>query len=56
MELISFVREKLCARLVIASSDMRRLFNLKLTELPSGHVLGSGVSDHQLEQTVYEVS
>ena len=35
--------------------DLRQLLTLKLTELPPGHILGTGVSEKMLEQAVYEV-
>jgi len=54
-ELISFVHEKLVYRNVLGITDLRRLFTLKLAELPPGHLLSSGISDKQLEQAVLEV-
>ena len=54
-ELVNFVQEKLYSRFVLSISDLRRLFNVKLSSLPPGHILGKGMSDKLFEQTVIEV-
>ena len=54
-ELVSFVQEKLYSRFVLSLSDLKRLFNVKLSSLPPGHILGKGMSDKLFEQTVIEV-
>ena len=54
-ELVNFVQEKLYSRFVLSLSDLKRLFNVKLSSLPPGHILGKGVSDKLFEQTVIEV-
>ena len=54
-ELMNFVQEKLYSRFVLSLSELKRLFNVKLSSLPPGHILGKGVSDKLFEQTVIEV-
>lgn len=54
-EIFNFVQEKLFSRLVLTLSELKKLFTLKLAICPPGHVLGSGVSDKLLEETVIEV-
>lgn len=53
-ELTSFVREKLCRHFVIKMSDLKSMFNMHLAQLPPGHLLGQGVTEKLLEQSVYE--
>ncbi len=52
LELEAFVSEKLRTRYVIPLSDLKTLFDLNLATLPSGHILGTGVSEKMLEQAV----
>ena len=52
--LIPFVKEKLCRHFVIRMVELKTLFNGFLTQLPPGHVLGKGVTEKLLEQSVYE--
>lgn len=47
-ELLKFTREKLTSRTVMKLSDLRTSLNFRLSELPSGHTLGKGVSDSML--------
>ena len=54
-ELVNFIQEKLYSRFVLSLSELKRLFNVKLSSLPPGHVLGKGVSDKLFEKTVIEV-
>ena len=54
-ELMNFIQEKLYSRFVLSMSDLKRLFNVKLSSLPPGHILGKGVSDKLIEKTVLEV-
>ncbi|MEW8547645.1 MAG: hypothetical protein AB2693_29405 [Candidatus Thiodiazotropha sp.] len=54
-ESVNFVQEKLYSRFVLSLSELKRLFNVKLSSLPPGHILGKGVSDKLFEQTVIEV-
>ena len=54
-ELMNFIQEKLYSRFVLSMSDLKRLFNVKFSSLPPGHILGKGVSDKLIEKTVLEV-
>uniref|UniRef100_UPI00358F1173 DNA-directed RNA polymerase III subunit RPC5 isoform X2 n=1 Tax=Myxine glutinosa TaxID=7769 RepID=UPI00358F1173 len=51
-ELLEFVRQRLCDHPVLSLSELRGMLNLRLTELPPGHVLGSGVSDRALQDAL----
>ncbi len=55
VELMKFVSEKLRTRYVLTSSELWRLFQLKLAECPPGHILGNGVTTKILEQIALEV-
>lgn len=51
----SFVQDKLNSRYVLTMSEVKRLFQLNLTQSQPGHILSSGVSDQMLEQAVLDV-
>ncbi|XP_029649513.2 DNA-directed RNA polymerase III subunit RPC5 [Octopus sinensis] len=51
----SFVKDKLNTRYVLTMSEVKRLFQLNLTQSQPGHILSSGVSDQMLEQAVLDV-
>lgn len=51
-ELEVFAREALHKRLILTLSELKRLFYLKLSVSPPGHVLSSGVSDRMLEEAI----
>ena len=53
-EVNNFIRDKLTSRFVLSQSDVKTLFNMQLASLPSGHILGSGVSEKMLEQALFE--
>ena len=54
-ELLSFVRDKLYSRYVMSVADLRQQLGLKLAQCPPGHILGTGVSDRLLEQSLRQV-
>ncbi|KAK3600874.1 hypothetical protein CHS0354_019221 [Potamilus streckersoni] len=54
-ELLKFVQEKLYSRFVLSISELKRLFTVKLSTCPPGHILGSGVSEKLLEEAVIAV-
>jgi hypothetical protein len=54
-ELLNFIQEKLYSRYVMTMTDVKRLFAIKLGQCPPGHVLGSGVADKLMEQSIVEV-
>nr|KAG5690895.1 hypothetical protein BaRGS_028927 [Batillaria attramentaria] len=49
-ELVAFAKETLGKRQVVSLSEVKRLFYLKLSLSPPGHILASGVSDRMLEE------
>ena len=51
-ELRAFAHEVMVKRPVIQFNELKREFYLKLSQVPSGHVLSSGVSDRMLEEAV----
>lgn len=53
-EVHNFVREKLLSRGAVSSSEIKKLFDMHLTQLPSGHILGKGVSDKMLQQSLLD--
>lgn len=53
-EVLKFVQEKLQTRNVLTLSELRRLLSLKLAQSEPGHVLGMGISDTLLAETVKE--
>ncbi|XP_041364495.1 DNA-directed RNA polymerase III subunit RPC5-like isoform X2 [Gigantopelta aegis] len=52
--LIAFSRDILRDRLIFPLHELKRLFALKLQMCSPGHVLGCGVSDKQLEESLIE--
>jgi DNA-directed RNA polymerase-3 subunit RPC5 len=52
LELVKVAADRLASRHVLSTSDFKRLFLLKLAECPPGHILGCGVSDKQLEESL----
>ena len=54
-ELLSFVRDKLYSRYVMSVADLRQQLGLKLAQCPPGHILGTGVSDRLLEQSLRQI-
>ncbi|XP_056019128.1 DNA-directed RNA polymerase III subunit RPC5-like isoform X2 [Ostrea edulis] len=55
LEVVNFVRDKLCTRFVVSASELRRLFQMHLAQCPPGHILATGVSDKLLEESVLKV-
>ena len=51
-ELVAFAHEVMVKRPVIQFNELKREFYLKLSQVPQGHVLSSGVSDRMLEEAV----
>ncbi|KAK7112961.1 DNA-directed RNA polymerase III subunit RPC5-like [Littorina saxatilis] len=51
-ELVTFAREVMVKRQVVTLQDLKREFYLKLSQVPQGHILSSGVSDKMLEEAV----
>ena len=52
--LAALALEKLKSRTVLNLADMKLQFQLRLAELPPGHLLGSGISDQSLEQAMVQ--
>ncbi|XP_066291491.1 DNA-directed RNA polymerase III subunit RPC5-like [Branchiostoma lanceolatum] len=53
-EVVRFCDEKLRSNMVLSMSEMKRLLLLRLSQCPPGDVLGTGVSDKLLEQSMFE--
>ncbi|XP_078691347.1 DNA-directed RNA polymerase III subunit RPC5-like [Branchiostoma floridae x Branchiostoma belcheri] len=53
-EVVRFCGEKLRGNVVLSMSEMKRLLLLRLSQCPPGDVLGKGVSDKLLEQSMFE--
>ena len=54
-ELLLFVRDRMQSRFVMSVADLRQQLTLKLAQCPPGHILGTGVSDRLLEQTLQQI-
>ncbi|XP_055955127.1 DNA-directed RNA polymerase III subunit RPC5 [Patella vulgata] len=52
LELISFVRDLLNTKKVFTISELRKRFDIKLSECSPGHVLFSGVTEQTLTDTI----
>lgn len=54
-ELQLFVQDRLYSRYVMSIADLRQQLTLKLAQCPPGHILGTGVSDRLLQQSLQQV-